>query len=110
VNGERSVRTIRLHGDLEISRKSEIRAALQAGTGASAVLVDLSGVNYADSTALTELLRVAGDARQALIPIAFVVATAQLARIVEVAGLRHAVAIFAELDAALAYLRERMGA
>ncbi len=107
MNGEPAVEAIRLRGDLEISRKSEIRDALRVAPGASALLVDLSDVTYADSTALTELLRFCGDARQAAVPVAFVVGTPQLVRIVEVAGLREAVAIFGDRDAALAYLRER---
>ncbi|HEX3369856.1 MAG TPA: hypothetical protein VHS56_09800, partial [Candidatus Cybelea sp.] len=52
-----SIETVRLSGELEISRKREIRDAFTLPEGAAAVLVDLSEVTYADSTALTELLR-----------------------------------------------------
>jgi anti-anti-sigma regulatory factor len=45
-----------LAGELEISRKREMRDALALSESARAVLLDLSDVTYADSTALTELL------------------------------------------------------
>jgi anti-anti-sigma regulatory factor len=49
-----SIKTIRLSGELEISRKQEIRDALRRSSEDRAILVDLSDVTYAAFTYLTE--------------------------------------------------------
>ena len=58
--------------------------------GARAVLVDLSDVTYADSTALTELLRFCVTAQRDRIPLAVVIRTRQFSRLVQYAGLAGA--------------------
>ncbi|MGA9944843.1 MAG: STAS domain-containing protein [Candidatus Cybelea sp.] len=102
---EDPIEVIRLAGELEISRKSEIRAAL-AATGARAVLVDLAEVTYADSVALTELLRFCANAQSRERPVALVIQTPQFARLVQYAGLAGAFKIFREEADARAYLTE----
>lgn len=106
MNQSDSVKTIRLSGELEIGRKEEIREALQRSASDRAVLVDLSDVTYADSVALTELLRFCVSSSRDAIPVALVVRTPQFARIVQYAGLAGAFKIFDDRDAALAYLAE----
>jgi anti-anti-sigma factor len=103
-----SIETVRLSGELEISRKREIRDAFTLPEGAAAVLVDLSEVTYADSTALTELLRFCVTAQRDRIPLAVVIRTRQFARLVQYAGLAGAFKIFEDRNDALAYLNERV--
>ncbi len=106
MNQSDSIKTIRLSGELEIGRKDEIREALRRSAADRAVLVDLSDVTYADSVALTELLRFCVSSSHDAIPVALVVRTPQFARVVEYAGLAGAFKIFGDRDAALAYLEQ----
>jgi anti-anti-sigma factor len=100
------IHTIRLSGELEIGRKTEIRDALQLSAEASAVLLDLGDVTYADSIALTELLRFCVNAKRGDRPVALVIRTPQFARLVQYAGLAGAFNIFRETGEAAAYLAE----
>jgi anti-anti-sigma factor len=106
VNQRDFIKTIRLSGELEIARKDEIREALRRSAADRAVLVDLSDVTYADSVALTELLRFCVSSSHDSIPVALVVQTPQFARVVQYAGLAGAFKIFDDRDAALAYLAQ----
>jgi anti-anti-sigma factor len=106
VNRSDSIKTIRLSGELEIARKDEIREALRRSAGDRAILVDLSDVTYADSVALTELLRFCVASSQDAIPVALVVRTPQFARVVEYAGLAGAFKIFDDRDTAWTYLEQ----
>ncbi len=101
-----SIDVIRLVGELEIGRKEALRGTLAIRSGARAVLVDLSEVTYADSTALTELLRFCSDAKERRIPVAIVGGTPQFARIIKYAGLADAFTIFDDRADALTYLSE----
>ena len=102
------IHTIRLSGELEIGRKNEIRDALQVSEATGAVLLDLGEVTYADSIALTELLRFCAAAQRDDLPVALVIRTPQFARLVQYAGLAGAFKIFDDLDAAVEYLMERL--
>lgn len=108
VNAGNSIRTIRLGGELEISRKNELRGVLSRSKTDRAVLLDLSEVTYADSVALTELLRFCIDAQRATVPVALIIRTPQFARIVQYAGLDSAFKTFNDPDAALGYLAEQV--
>lgn len=101
-----AIRTIQLSGELEIGRKDEIRQVLQRSARDRAVVVDLSDVTYADSVALTELLRFCVSSAHDAVPVALVVQTPQFARIVQYAGLAEAFKIFGDRDSALAYLAQ----
>ena len=101
-----SLRTIRLGGELDIARKNEIREALIREAGDRAVLIDLSEATYADSVALTELLRFCVTAQHDGVLVALVIRTPQFARVVQYAGLAGAFKIFDDRDAALEYLSE----
>jgi anti-anti-sigma factor len=100
------ITVIRLDGELEISRKNEIRTALEGGNEAEAVLLDLSEVTYADSIALTELLRFCAEALREKRPVALVIQTPQFARVVQYAGLADAFMIFRNAREARRYLTE----
>jgi anti-anti-sigma factor len=99
------ITVVRLDGELEIGRKDEIRDALAEADGAGSVLVDLSRVTYADSIALTELLRFCAGSEQKGHPVALVIATPQFARLVQYAGLADAFTIFDNVSEAETYLR-----
>jgi anti-anti-sigma factor len=103
------IQTIQLAGELDLSRKREIRDAFAFSNDARAVLLDLSEVVYADSTALTELLRFCAMARGANIPIAIVIAAPQFLRLVQYAGLATAFKVFHDRGEALQYLSECAG-
>lgn len=105
-----AIETVQLDGELEVGRKEEIRDAFALRDGARGVLVDLSGVTYADSTALTELLRFCMTAQRENVAIAVVIRTRQFARLVQYAGLASAFRIFDEPKEALAYLNEQVQA
>ena len=94
-----------MSGELEISRKQEIRDALRRSSEDKAILIDLADVTYADSIALTELLRFCVSAQREAIPVALLVQTPQFARVVEYAGLAGAFKTFNDRDAAFTYLR-----
>ncbi len=96
--------TIRLTGELEVSRKSEIHDVLRRADHSGAFLLDLGDVTYADSTALTELLRFCVMAKREGSPVAVVIQTPQFARLVQYAGLSDAFPIFNDTQAALEYL------
>src|ERR1700683_4125556 len=100
------IQTIRLAGELDLSRKREIRDAFAFSNGTRAVLLDLSEVVYADSTALTELLRFCATAQGANVPIAIVIAAPQFLRLVQYAGLATAFKIFQDRGEALQYLSD----
>jgi len=103
-----SIRVVRFSGELEIGRKNEIRDGLGAGRDAPAVLLDLAEVTYADSVALTELLRFCAEAQRENRPVALVIKARQFARLVEYAGLASAFHIFEDSAAASAYLLQSL--
>lgn len=110
MNERPAIETIRLTGELEVGRKQEIRDAFALRDGARAVLVDLSEVTYADSTALTELLRFCMTAQREAVPIAVVIRTRQFARLVQYAGLASVFKIFEDPGEAFAYLSDCVNA
>jgi anti-anti-sigma factor len=99
-----SIAVIRLTGELDIGRREEIHAAFQLDRSASRVLVDLSDVTYADSTTLSELLRLRADAQAQEARIAIVIGSKRFARVIQYAGLGSAFAIFDDRAPALTYL------
>jgi anti-anti-sigma factor len=106
VNENDAIRVIRFDGELDIGRKDEIRDGLASSDDARAVLLDLSDVTYADSIALTELLRFCAGARRENRPVALVIQTPQFTRLVQYAGLSSAFRIFQDRAEASAYLKE----
>ncbi len=107
MNGERAISVIPLGGELDLTRREEIRAALVVTGDEAGILVDLAAVTYADSTVLAELLRLQRDASQSNVPVAMVVVSKQFARIIGYAGLAEIFTIFDNRAAALTYLGKR---
>lgn len=101
-----SIKVVRLSGELEIARKDEIGAALAAAEQATPVLLDLAGVTYADSIALTELLRFCIEAKHDRRRVALVIRSPQFSRLVQYAGLADAFSIFDNSERARAYLMD----
>ena len=99
-----SYRVISLRGELDISRKAEIGAALQIAGPGPAVLVDLSDVQYADSTIIAEMLRFREDAQRCGRRLAVLVGDPRFRRVLQYAGLQGAFALFEDRGAALTYL------
>ena len=104
-----SVTVIQLAGELEIGRKDEIQDALAVNGNESGILIDFSGVTYADSTSLAALLKFRNDAHEHRIPLAMIVVGRQFARLIQYAGLNDAFEIFDNRAAALTYLMGEQG-
>jgi anti-sigma B factor antagonist len=104
VKAQPEFEVVTLAGELDIARKEELHRALLVEPAMRGVLLDLSEVTYADSTALTELLRFRMSAEQDRIPVAIVVISPQLDRIIRYAGLHEVFDVFKNRADALAYL------
>jgi anti-sigma B factor antagonist len=99
-----SFEVVTLAGELDIARKEELHRSLSIGSSVRGVLLDLAGVSYADSTALTELLRFQRHAELEGITVAIVVASPQLDRIIRYTGLYELFQVFEDRNEAIAYL------
>ena len=104
MKGDGATTVVRLQGELDVSRKDELRASLQSALQARCVLLDLAAVTYADSTALVELLHFCTDLKESDVPVALFIEAPQFARLIKYAGLDQAFAVFDSRDDALAYL------
>jgi len=102
-----SISVLKVSGELEIGRRSEIRDALRLTGAEYAVLIDFSEVTYADSTALSELVRLHREAEAQNTRVAVLVGHPQFGRLLQYAGLAQAFAVFEERGAALAFLAEQ---
>ena len=104
-----AITVIKLSGELEIGRRAEIRSALNCSPDrdGTAVLIDLSEVTYADSTAVAELLRFHSEAAAARISVAVVIGNRRFARLLEYAGIGDAFAVFESRAPALTYLGQQ---
>jgi anti-sigma B factor antagonist len=104
VNEHATIDVLRFEGELDIGRRAELHDALAISASARAVLIDLSAVTYADSTALGELLHFKARAEERGVPIALVVAAPQFERLIRYAGLYELFSVFDNVGAALSYL------
>jgi anti-anti-sigma factor len=104
-----SIAVIRLGGELEIGRRSEIQNALVVRGDEPGILIDFSEATYADSTTLAELLRFRAEAEQLKVAVAMVIGSRQFARLIQYAGLSQAFKIFESRGDALTYLSSAHG-
>jgi anti-anti-sigma factor len=102
-----AIAVIRLTGELEISRRDEIAAALRITGTESGILVDFFDVTYADSTTLAELLRFRRQADEHGIAVAIIIGSRQFARLIQYAGLGEAFPVFDNRAAALTFLSSK---
>jgi anti-sigma B factor antagonist len=104
------VSVVKLEGDLDLASAPELKATLTdvllKGTGR--LVLDCSGVTFADSTALSVLIgvqrRLGPDQR-----LAIAAAGHEVLRVLELSGLAGAFRIFPTFDAALAYVQNGPG-
>lgn len=104
MTGESSVTVVTLAGELDLARAEEVDRALEVPRSATAVLLDLSEVSYADSTVISALFHFHEKAEAAKTRIAVLMVKPQLIRLLEYAGLSEAFPVFRERSAALTYL------
>ena len=104
MNERSKVAVIRMSGELDVARKEELRHALVIDPAARAILLDLSGATYADSTVLTLLLQFYQTADAQSVPVAIVATAPQFVRLIRYAGLQEVFAIYADRGEALAYM------
>ena len=104
MNEHATIDVLRFEGELDIGRRAELHDALTISENARAVLLDLSTVTYADSTALGELLHLKARAEERGVPMALVVAAPQFERLIRYAGLYELFRIFDDIGPALSYL------
>jgi anti-sigma B factor antagonist len=104
VSEHATIDVLRFQGELDIGRRTELHDALIMSQNARAVLLDLSMVTYADSTALGELLHFKARAEERGVPLALVVAAPQFERLIRYAGLYELFSVFDDVGAALSFL------
>lgn len=98
--------TIRLEGDLDVSRYPEFRTAFLDRVGTvGPVLVDLSGATLVDSTFLSELLLFARRLRDQGRQIAVLITHPQVARTFSLANVSERFEIRGDREAALQALQ-----
>ncbi len=97
---------VKMSGELDIARRAEIHAALQIEGEPAGVLVDFAEVTYADSSAISELLRFRAELNRRGVPVALLIETPQFRRLLEYAGVGDAFAVFGERGPALTFLCE----
>jgi len=104
VSDATTLTVVKMDGELDIGRRAEIRHALAVEGNPSGVLVDFGDVTYADSSAISELLRFRNDLNRRGLPVALLIKSPQFKRLLEYAGVNEAFAVFDERGAALTYL------
>lgn len=102
-------RTVRFEGDLDINRYPEIHEHLVKYPGAetSPILVDLSKVEFADSTCLAELLFLARRCATARVLLAVATASPQVLNIITHSNLAQQFRMFRDLESARSALAAR---
>jgi anti-anti-sigma factor len=104
VSDATTLAVVKLDGELDFGRRAEMRAALTVDGNPSGVLVDFAEVSYADSSAISELLRFRNDLSRRGLPVALFIKSPQFKRLLEYAGVNEAFEVFDERAAALTYL------
>jgi anti-anti-sigma factor len=97
------VAVLKLSGDLDMAIRAEFRSALAALAACRIAVLDVAAVSYADSTAISELIRF----RKALLAaggteVRFVGPGSSFERILQLTDLTKIFPVFATLDEALA--------
>lgn len=78
---------VRLTGEHDIASRSDVTAALQAAGDNPRVIVDLSGVDYLDSTTIEEIARAIRRVRALGGKLVLVAPNERLVRVLSIAGL-----------------------
>ena len=97
-----TVKVVKLDGDLDFSRKSQIEATLSQADFSDIAIVDLSSVSYIDSSCLSSLAlqkkRMRQNGTAGILRIAG--ASDSLKRIFEICGLDKSFELYSSLDEA----------
>jgi len=81
-------RTLHLAGSLDLqSRDLLLASAAVTSSGTKAVVVDLAGVTFIDSSGIGAMVELAGDASDADVPFSLQDPSARVTRILEITGL-----------------------
>ncbi|HTJ26610.1 MAG TPA: STAS domain-containing protein [Candidatus Limnocylindria bacterium] len=107
MSGYPDVDVITLEGELDISCREQVAAALRVDGTGPAILLDFSRVTYADSTVISELLRFRRDAQRAQRRIALLIGNRQFARLIEYAGIAELLPVYHERETAQQALVEK---
>lgn len=92
---------IELVGEYDVARKEAMRAELAAGETASFVVLDMTAVNYLDSTALSELLRLRRLTTVHNGVLRVVLKDSAIRRLFAITGIDKTIGVYDELAAAL---------
>jgi anti-anti-sigma factor len=92
----------RLSGDLDLGSSPPVRAALADGLAAkpARLIVDLSAVDFCDSSGLNLLLQLRLDAEAAGVPVYLAAPTSSVLRVLEVTGAAAVFSVHASVSAA----------
>jgi anti-sigma B factor antagonist len=94
-----SVAIIRLEGDFDLHSSAQVRSAVEelVGEGGNEVYLDLSGVDFLDSSGLGTLVGLQKRANRSQVQMALCGLTPQLQKIIDVTHLRDAFTILPEV-------------
>lgn len=99
-----SLAVVTLAGELDMARRDELTRVLSVEAPGPAILVDLIAVTYADSTAISQILRFRNEAERFDRKIALLIGGPHLKRVLQYAGLSEVFAVFEDRGEALTYL------
>jgi len=97
-NLEGGVRVLVLSGELDLANVDELKGALHSVDGVSALVVDLSGVDYMDSTTLGVLVSFRKRMEDRKDNVYFVAPGTNILKVLHITGLDQVFKIFATLD------------
>jgi anti-sigma B factor antagonist len=98
---------VRLAGEQDIATRHEVHLAFQKVRENPRVIVDLTGLNYVDSTAIDELYRAESRALALGGKLVIVARNQRMIRLLSIAGLTARTPIVDSLGAAAELMRER---
>jgi|HubBroStandDraft_2_1064218.scaffolds.fasta_scaffold61039_1 anti-anti-sigma factor len=91
------------HTEWDVSSRSELETLLRPTCDQPSVIIDLTNVIFADSTILSELIRMRTHrATRGFSPPALVIASAALRRLMEIVRFQEIFPMYEDLDSALA--------
>ena len=103
VRSEGETTVVSLSGDVDLDNSPQVRRALLNAVGEKrAVLVDMSGVSYIDSSGIASLVEAYQSARRGRTAFALVAVSDAAMRVLELARLDQVFSIHASLSEALA--------
>ena len=93
---------VRVRGELDLSTCAELQAALDQAPAGEAVIIDLAGCTFVDSSAIRVVLTGATDAEHAGGGLSLVVTDPGVLRVLEIANVEERVPIHPTVESAAA--------